>query len=206
MPLMVSTTFGSLPNVSRVHSSTICCALRSGIPRQPAEAVQIRLREMVAEPVLVQAHVGDADEAAVQPRSLAAPGVHRRASPHAQVEIERLFPHRHQEHGVPRLAEVLLRDLQLDRLLGLLQRAEQRRRRLAHLEIDGPVLDLDDDVVVELAVERLEVVVGGAGAIVLQIASSPCGGRRRSRDRRSARRAASSARATTLAASACVRP
>ena len=68
-----------------------------------------------------------------------------------------------------RLAEVLLRDLQFDRLIGLLQRAEERRGRLAHLEIDGAVLDLHDHVVVELAVERLEVVVGGAAAVVLRI-------------------------------------
>ena len=59
-----------------------------------------------------------------------------------------------QKHRVPRLADVLLRDLQLDRLVRLLERAEQRRRRLAHLEVDRAVLDLDDHVVVELAVER----------------------------------------------------
>ena len=50
------------------------------------------------------------------------------------------------------------------------KRPEQRRSRLAHLKIDGTVLDLDHDVVVELAVERAEIVVGGASAIVLQIA------------------------------------
>ena len=71
---------------------------------------------------------------------------------------------------MPALAEVLLGNLQLDRLVGVLQRAEQRRRRLAHLEVDRPVLDLDDDVVVEAAVEADEVVVGGARAIVLQVA------------------------------------
>ncbi len=49
------------------------------------------------------------------------------------------------------------------------QRAEQRRSGLAHLEINGAVLDLDDRVVVELAIQRLEVVIGGAGAVVLRI-------------------------------------
>ena len=67
------------------------------------------------------------------------------------------------------LAEVLLRDLQFDRLIGFLQRAEQGRGRFAHLKIDGAVFDLHDHVVVELAVERLEVVVGGAAAVVLRI-------------------------------------
>ena len=67
---------------------------------------------------------------------------------------------------MPLLAEILLRDLQLDRLIGVAQRPEQRRCRLAYLEIDRTVLDLDDDVGVELPVEREEVVVGGTGAIV----------------------------------------
>ena len=70
---------------------------------------------------------------------------------------------------MPRLADVFLRDLQLDGLVGVFQRAEQRRRGFAHLEIDGAVLDLHDHVVVELAVQRLEIVVGGAGAVVLRI-------------------------------------
>ena len=76
-----------------------------------------------------------------------------RAGLDLHVEVERLLPHRHQEDRVAALAEVLLGDLQLDRLVGVLQRAEQRRRRLAHLEVDRSVLDLDDDVVVEPAVE-----------------------------------------------------
>ncbi len=38
------------------------------------------------------------------------------------------------------------------------------------MKIDGAVLDLDDDVGIELAVERLEIVVSGAGAVVLQVA------------------------------------
>ena len=50
-----------------------------------------------------------------------------------------------------------------------LQSAEQRRYRLANLEVDGPIFDLDDYVVVELAIERMEIVVGGLGAVVLQV-------------------------------------
>ena len=86
------------------------------------------------------------------------------------VEVERLLPHRHQKHRVASLPEVFLGDLQLDGLVGLFERAEQRRGGLPDLEIDWPVLDLDDDVVVELPVEALEIVVGGPRAIVLQVA------------------------------------
>ena len=71
---------------------------------------------------------------------------------------------------MPRLPEILLRDLQLDRLARLVECSEQRRSRLAHLKIDGTVLDLDDDVVVELAVKSVEIVVRRASAIVLRIA------------------------------------
>ena len=86
------------------------------------------------------------------------------------VEVEHFLPHRREEDEVALLADVFLRDLELDGLVGFLEPAEERRDGLAHLEIDGAVLDLDDDVVVELAVERMEVVVGGAGAVVLGIA------------------------------------
>ena len=68
------------------------------------------------------------------------------------------------------LAGVFLRDLQLDRFVGFFEAAEKRRDRFARLKIDRAVLDLDDDVVVELAVERMKIVVGGAGAIVFGIA------------------------------------
>ena len=70
---------------------------------------------------------------------------------------------------MPLLAEVLLRDLQLDGLVGFLEAAEQGRSRLADLEVDRAVFDLEDDVVVELAVEVVEVVVGRFGAVVLRI-------------------------------------
>ena len=70
---------------------------------------------------------------------------------------------------MPRLAGVLLGDLQLDGLLAFRQRAEQGRDGFPHLEIDGTVLDLNQGVVVELAVEGMEVVVGGAGAVVVGV-------------------------------------
>jgi len=44
----------------------------------------------------------------------------------AQIEIKRVLPYRNEKHRMPRLPEVLLRDLQLDRLACLLECAEER--------------------------------------------------------------------------------
>ena len=127
-----------------------------GVPRQPAEAIQVRHREVIARPVLFEPHVGNSHEAAGGPvEDLAR---HQRlhrcwGGGCVHVEIECLLPHGRQEDRVPGLPHVLLGDLQFDRLVGLFERAKQRGSGLAHLEIDGAVLDLDDDVVVELAVE-----------------------------------------------------
>ena len=178
MSTIVPTTLGSGPKVSRVHSSAICLLSRFGIPGEATEAVEIGHREVVAEPIGVAADVRDADEPAVGPleREAGDEVLHRRDVAVAlglgvglHVEVEHFFPHRHEEAEVPLLAEVFLRDLQLDRLVGFRESAEQRRGGLADLEVDRAVLDLDDDVVEELAVERVEVVVGGLGAVVLGI-------------------------------------
>ena len=124
---MVSSTLGSLPKVRRVHSSAISARGQVGIPRQASVAVEVGLREVVAQPVVVQAHVDHAHEAAGGPMKGAAgdqrlDGRGPRGGVH--VEIERLFPHRNQEDRVARLPEVLLGDLQLDGLVGLFERAE----------------------------------------------------------------------------------
>src|ERR1035438_7706767 len=66
------------------------------------------------------------------------------------------------------LSGVLLRHLQLDRFVGAAQAGEQRGSRFAHLEIDWTILNLNDDVVVEGAVEGMEIVVGRFRAIVFQ--------------------------------------
>jgi len=50
------------------------------------------------------------------------------------------------------LPEVLLRDMELDGGARLMKVSEQRRRRLSHLEVDVPVLDLHHDIIGELAV------------------------------------------------------
>src|SRR5439155_8731470 len=48
-------------------------------------------------------------------------------------------------------------------------RAKQRRCWLAHLEINGPVLDLNHHIVFELSVERMKVVICRSRAIRLHI-------------------------------------
>src|SRR6185437_1909838 len=86
------------------------------------------------------------------------------------IEIEGLFPHRREKDQMPLLAGIFLRDLELDRFAGLLHCPKQRRRRLAHLKINGPVFDLEYDIVFEFSVQRVKVIVGGSGAVGLGIA------------------------------------
>ncbi len=70
---------------------------------------------------------------------------------------------------MPLLPEILLRDLQLNRLRGVLKRRKKRGCGLANLEVDGAVLDLDDNVGFEFTVEGVEVVISGAGAVGFEI-------------------------------------
>ena len=92
---------------------------------------------------------------------------------------------------MPLLARIFLCDLQLDGLICFFEAAEKRRGRLAHLEIDRPVFDLDDDVVIELAVERME----DCRRRPARDRSSDCASRddgyRRTRDKKRFRHAAS---------------
>ena len=67
------------------------------------------------------------------------------------------------------LPGVLLRDLQLDCLVGVAKGGKQGRDGLAHLEVDGAILDLDHYVAVELAVEGVKVVIAGSGAVGLGV-------------------------------------
>ena len=68
------------------------------------------------------------------------------------------------------LAGVLLRDLQFDGLRWYVgSAAKSGRDGLANLEVDGAVLDLDDDIRFELAVEGVEVVVARAGAVGFEV-------------------------------------
>src|ERR1035437_4688292 len=93
----------------------------------------------------------------------------RRCEGCAHVGIERLLPHGNEIDEVALLACVLLCDLQLDRLVGVRECGEEWAYRFAHLKVDRSVLDLHDDVVVELAVERVEVVVACAGPVGLHV-------------------------------------
>src|SRR5260370_23500256 len=67
------------------------------------------------------------------------------------------------------LASVLLSDLQLHRHVGMSQTAKQRRNWFANLKVNRPVFDLNDDVVLDLAIERLEYVVCSSRAVALGI-------------------------------------
>ena len=87
----------------------------------------------------------------------------------AEVGVERGLPHGDEEDHVTLLAEVLLRDLQFDGLAGVLERGEEWGDGLADLEVDGAVFDLDDYVGFELAIEGVEVVVAGAGAVGFEV-------------------------------------
>src|SRR5579875_394510 len=84
---------------------------------------------------------------------------------HMEIEIENLFPHGHQINDMPLLPGIFLSNLQLERLIGSLQAADERRDRLPDLKVDGAIFDLHEDVVVEFAIERMKDVVGCSGAI-----------------------------------------
>ena len=79
--------------------------------------------------------------------------------------VQRLAPHGGEEGDVVRVAQILLRDLQLGHQARAGHGVEERRNRLARLEVDGAVLDLDDDVRGKLSVERGELDVGLLGAV-----------------------------------------
>src|SRR5262249_10734217 len=87
----------------------------------------------------------------------------------AHVEVEDLLPHGRDINEVPLLSEVLLRDLDFEGLVSFWKASEEWRDWLAHLEVDGTFLGLNDYVVGELAVEKMKNVVGGPGAISFRI-------------------------------------
>jgi hypothetical protein len=147
------------------------------IPREAPKTVQICHGHRAAEPVRVEAYVRHSHEAAklTMERAAGREVFHRSRAPghvrvRVHVKIERFLPHRHEKTKMPLLARVLLRDLEFDRFVGLLEPTQERRYRFANLKIDWAVLDLDDDVVVELAVERVKDIVSGSSAVVLRIA------------------------------------
>ena len=143
-----------------------------GVPGEAAETVEVRHGHRVMEPVGVEAYVGYSDEAAEWlMEGFAFDDFFYRGAAIlcAEVGVEGGLPHGDEEDHVALLAEVLLGDLQLDGLAGVLERGEEGRDGFADLEVDGAVLDLDDDVGFELAVEGVEVVVAGAGAVGFEV-------------------------------------
>ena len=133
------------------------------VPRQAPERIPVRLVEMAARPVAVRAGVGD-------PRHAGRERLRHRAVPGAGVE--RFLPQRREEHEVGREAEVFLGDLPFEHQAGVRHRAEQRVERLARLEVDRAVLNLDDHVRGELPVERREIVVSllrAVGRVLVRI-------------------------------------
>ena len=178
---------GSAPKVSRVHSSAMCSRGEIRDSRPAGRSHRDWPSPDGGRARSVAADVGDADESARRAfeTSCRRRVLHRRAGAlRMHVEVEHLFPHRHEEHEVPLLAEILLRDLQLDRFVRLLERAEERRRRLADLEVDRSVLDLQHDVVVRTVRRGRGSCRRRRGRDRSSDCASPCGGRRRSRDRR----------------------
>ena len=126
-----------------------------------------------ASQFVIHANVRDSNECASRPmKSLARNQIFDRsvAAVHAHVEIQNLLPHGRKKTQMPLLPGVFLRDLQFDALVRFLQPAKKRRDRFAGLEIDRSILDLDDDVVIKLSVERMKDVVSCARPIIFRIA------------------------------------
>src|SRR5260370_8348066 len=86
---------------------------------------------------------------------------------HAHIEIQDLFPHRREKTKVARLPCIFLCNLKLNDLMRAPQATKQGRCGLAYLEVNRPILDLNDDVVGKLSIERMEIVIGGLGAVIL---------------------------------------
>ena len=73
---------------------------------------------------------------------------------------EEFLPHRSEIDQMVGSAQILLRNLELHHHRRLLQRGKQRAIGLARLEVHGAVLDLDNDVVDKLPVQRHELLTG----------------------------------------------
>ncbi len=76
------------------------------------------MRHVIPEPIVIEAHVGDAAIAFTRVFT----GVNTDST--RRSKSEHSLPHRRQEDGVPGLAHVLLRNLKLDRLIGFLKRSK----------------------------------------------------------------------------------
>ena len=127
------------------------------VPRQATEGVPVGLREMVAAPVAVLADVGHTSHAS-QPLRL--------------YIAEKLLPQGSQVDQVARLSGVLLRNLQLGHIGGLANLVEDGAVWLARLEVERSVLGLQDDILAEIAVQRLELRDGLLHAVFALVVGS----------------------------------
>src|SRR5690242_10733786 len=127
----------------------------------------------MSKPVWVHSHIGNADETASRTmRGFAGDNLLSKGDfvIRVQIEVQNFLPHRRDKYEVALLAQVFLRDLELDGFVGFFESTEQRGDGFAHLKIDRPMLDLNDDVVFELSVKWMEIIVGCLCAISLQVA------------------------------------
>ena len=71
-------------------------------------------------------------------------------------KLEKLLPHRGKVDQMERLSQIFLCDLQFHHIRCLTNLVEDRTVWLTRLEVKGTVLGLQDDILMELAVQRLE--------------------------------------------------
>jgi hypothetical protein len=70
---------------------------------------------------------------------------------------------------MPLLPGVFLSDVKLHCHIGKLKPGKEGRDRFADLKVNGPMFGLNDDVVVELAIEGMENIVRSFRAVTLRI-------------------------------------
>ncbi len=142
---------------------------RLRVPGQPAEHVPVGLVELRAGPVSIRAHIGHpghAGELRMEQLAIHHLGHRRTLALAPGVGPQGLLIERAQIGQVGGEAEILLGDLHLHHQRGLRHGPEQRVERLPRLEVDGPVLHLQDHIVPELAVQGDELGIGLLGPVV----------------------------------------
>src|SRR5271166_394696 len=132
---------------------------QSRIPREPAKGKPVGLVKVGAGPIPIRADIGDARDAGIGvPEQRAVDQRCHRGTLASCVGIraEYFLEHGPEIDQVSREAEILLRDLHLQHHGSLRHCTEQWMERLAGLEVDGSVLDLQYDVAPKLPIQRRE--------------------------------------------------
>src|SRR6266404_2161683 len=94
-------------------------------------------------------------------------GYSRAYTPVVSVGVEDFTPHLGQKNEMVGEAEIFLGDLELRHQLRFGHCSEKRMKRLAWLEVNRTILDLQENVSGKLPVEGLEIVVGRRCSIVV---------------------------------------